>query len=59
MNLEYCNEVCPIGKQKSKEFLDTNNSFYDAVVDFRHFVDSCFKTCPYKEIHEKFEQEEA
>lgn len=58
MNLEYCNEVCQIGKQKSKEFINKNNSFYDAAVDFRFFVDSCFKTCPYKEMYDKSEQEE-
>jgi hypothetical protein len=48
MDFSYCNEKCPIGKQKSEEFLKANNSAYDAFIDFRFFADECYKTCPYK-----------
>jgi hypothetical protein len=47
MNIEYCNSRCPIGKKAKDEFLNDNNSVFDAVIDFWHFVDECIKTCPY------------
>lgn len=46
---EFCIKDCPLGKEKSKEFLDRNNSVYDAVLDMRAFVKECLKTCPYKD----------
>lgn len=49
MNLDYCNENCPIGKKAKDEFLNDNNSVFDAVIDFWYFVDECIKTCPYKD----------
>ena len=57
MDITYCNDECPIGKAARDEFLDLNNSAYDAAMDFRFFTDNCFKTCPYKDIHLKREQE--
>ena len=46
---DFCIEKCPLGKEKSKEFLTINNSVYDAVVDMYYFVEECTKTCPYKD----------
>lgn len=57
MDITYCNDECPIGKAARDEFLNLNNSAYDAAMDFRFFTDNCFKTCPYKAIHLKREQE--
>ena len=42
----YCIDVCPIGKAKTTEFLEKNNSVFDAVTDMNIFVDHCKKTCP-------------
>ena len=53
MNCSYCDKVCPIGRQASKDFLDSNNSAYDAAMDFLAFVENCFRTCPYKDKHLK------
>lgn len=43
--LEYCYTICEKGKAKGKQFLDDNNSAFDAALDFRFFVDECKKTC--------------
>ena len=51
MNITYCDEQCPLGIKKSKEFLDNNNSAYDAALDFVWFAEKCFETCPYKDKH--------
>ena len=51
MNLDYCHNDCPIGKAASDLFLDMNNSAFDAAFDFRHFVENCLKSCPYKDMH--------
>ena len=51
MDITYCNNECSIGKKASKEFLNNNNSAFDAAIDFWHFVDECIKTCPYKDKH--------
>lgn len=53
VNITYCSKKCPIGMKASREFLDNNNSAYDAALDFCFFVDECFKTCPYKDMHNK------
>ena len=53
MNIAYCGEKCNIGRAASREFLNLNNSAYDAAMDFRFFADNCFKTCPYKTEHMK------
>lgn len=45
----YCIKECPLGKEKSRELLDKNNSAYDAALDMQFFVDKCIKTCPYKD----------
>jgi hypothetical protein len=45
--IEYCFEHCTVGKAKSKELLATNNSAYDAAIDFNYFVEDCKKTCSY------------
>jgi hypothetical protein len=42
---DYCYKECPIGKAKSKEFLDANNSAYDAALDMMWFVEKCSETC--------------
>lgn len=42
---DYCYRDCPIGKAKSKEFLDANNSAYDAALDMMGFIEKCAKTC--------------
>ena len=55
MDITYCHKKCCIGQQKSDEFLNRNNSAYDAAVDFWFFVDECFKTCPYATEHNKQE----
>jgi hypothetical protein len=49
---DFCINECPLGIKKSDEFLNKNNSVYDAVADMWSFVDECLKTCPYKD---KFE----
>lgn len=41
----YCIDECPIGKAKDKEFLNKNNSAYDAAMDMYWFVKECMKTC--------------
>ena len=41
----YCYRECPIGKVKSKEFLDASNSAYDAALDMMRFVEKCAETC--------------
>jgi hypothetical protein len=51
MDLKYCNNECQKGKKASKDFLDNNNSAYDAALDFMRFTEKCFETCPYKEVH--------
>ena len=49
---DYCIDKCPLGKEKSKEFLDKNESAYDAAMDMHFFVQECLKTCSYKDIRE-------
>jgi hypothetical protein len=44
-NLEYCYEKCELGKAKGKEFIEENNSAFDAAIDFHIFVEECKKTC--------------
>lgn len=46
---DFCIKECPLGKKKSEELLDKNNSAYDAAVDMLYFVEECIKTCPNKE----------
>lgn len=46
---DFCIEGCPLGKEKSEEFLRINNSPFDAAVDMHFFVKECIKTCPYKD----------
>lgn len=46
---DFCIKSCPLGIEKSKEFLDKNNSAYDAAMDMHFFVKECMKTCPYKD----------
>ena len=57
MDSNYCNEICPIGVKARDKFLASNNSVYDAVIDFRFFVAECIKTCPYKkELEQEIKQ---
>lgn len=51
MNFDYCYKKCKLGKSKSAHLLAINNSAYDAAIDFRFFVDECYKTCPHKDQH--------
>jgi hypothetical protein len=53
LNLDYCYKICSVGKKAAAEFLDKNNSAYDAAIDFWSFTDECFKNCPYKDEHKK------
>lgn len=55
MNRCYCGTECPKGKKASEDFINKNNSAFDAAIDFSLFVNECFKTCPYKEIHKNEE----
>jgi hypothetical protein len=57
VDITYCNNNCPIGKVAREQFLEINNSAYDAALDFRHFTANCFKTCPYKIEHFKTSKE--
>lgn len=50
---DFCIKDCPLGKEKSREFLDKNNSVYDAATDMYFFVEECIKTCPYKKKKEE------
>jgi hypothetical protein len=51
MDIKYCMHECPIGCAKSEELLTKNNSVFDAVSDFRLFVEKCFETCLHKDKH--------
>lgn len=53
MDITYCNEKCTIGIAARDEFLDINNSVFDAAIAFRFFTKNCFKTCPHRAEHEK------
>lgn len=46
MDNEYCIKNCELGRRKSRELLDQNNSAYDAALDMHWFVEECKKTCP-------------
>jgi hypothetical protein len=50
-DFEYCNQKCSVGKAASKKCLDESESVFDAVLDFKIFVDKCYQTCPYKDEH--------
>lgn len=51
MNLRYCIDKCPIGIRTKEEFLNKNDSVYDAAMDFQRFTEKCFETCIYKNKH--------
>ena len=55
----YCIKKCPLGKQKSKEFLNYNNSAYDAAIDMQLFVENCKTTCAYNKINEEVNSHES
>lgn len=46
---DFCIKECPLGIEKSEEFLDKNNSAFDAAMDMHCYVKECIKTCPYKD----------
>lgn len=59
MDFIYCNEDCPKGIEARNTFLNRYNSAYDAITDFRYFVEECSKSCPYmKESAEKPAEDE-
>lgn len=43
--LNYCFNKCAKGKEKARVFLDINDSVFDAVEDFKIFIEECKKTC--------------
>jgi hypothetical protein len=49
MNFDYCDKECPIGIKASKEFLDKNNSAFDAALDFACFIKKCSETCHFRD----------
>jgi hypothetical protein len=49
IDITYCNDQCPVGKEARDRALDTNNSVFDAAIDFNNFVEHCANTCPYQE----------
>jgi hypothetical protein len=51
MDITYCNDTCTVGQAARDDFLASNNSAYDAAMDFRFFVKNCFLTCPHKNEH--------
>lgn len=53
MDITYCNNKCATGMAMRNEFLAKNNSVFEAAADFSHFTENCFKTCPYKEAHNR------
>jgi hypothetical protein len=53
LDTTYCYEKCLIGKAASEVYLAVDSSVVDAAVDFDSFTENCFKTCPYKDVHEK------
>lgn len=48
-SLNKCIE-CSIGKLKIQELLEASESVFDAVYDFRDFVETCSSTCYKEEI---------
>lgn len=46
---DFCIKGCPLGIEKSEEFLAINNSVYDAAMDMHSFVEECLKTCPHRD----------
>lgn len=56
INIDCCSKDCPKGKKVSEQLLESNNSAYDAAIDFWAFVKDCSLTCPYiksKEIEKE------
>jgi hypothetical protein len=58
LDITYCLEKCLTGNAASKNFLNSQNSIFDAVVDFQLFTTKCFETCPYKEAHVNIKDKE-
>lgn len=52
-----CYNDCSIGKAACDAFLVKNNSVINAASDFNYFVENCFKTCPYKQLHLNLKQD--
>ena len=50
MDINYCDSVCPKGKEMLAMLLAKNNSAYDTLIDFRCFAENCIKTCQHKDI---------
>ena len=49
---EYCFTNCPKGKKMKEHLLDTNDSVYDAVDDFKMFLKECNNACTMIEVRE-------
>ena len=58
MKFTYCNEKCPKGIDVRDKLLTRYNSAYDALTDFRHFVEECSKSCPYVQDTESAKEDE-
>lgn len=58
MNIDYCYKECRVGKQAAQDLLAQSESVSDAVIDFWHFVEECFVSCPHKDEHIKYIVEE-
>lgn len=43
--LNYCFNKCKKGKEKAGIFLEIDDSVFDAVEDFKEFIEECKKTC--------------
>ena len=52
MDITYCYEKCDIGVKAGKQFLEQNESIFDAASDFQCFVENCFQACPYKNTNQ-------
>lgn len=48
----YCFTTCSKGKKMKEHLLNTNDSVYDAVEDFKMFLNECNRTCTLKEKRE-------
>ena len=59
MDIVYCGNHCFKGMEAKERFLSENNSTFEAASDFWSFTEQCFKTCPYKNAHNKVAAEPA
>ena len=58
MNTNYCYEKCERGKAFADNAIWKCESALDASFEFIHFVEDCFKTCPYRDFHKEAKSDE-